>query len=127
MPIRELSRGARRAYTKGVKKVGNTVNAFIMKPVTRKMTGIAKKTRVGRYAAPAFSVPRKLTKAAVATGLAIPRAVGRVATTGRDVLSHVMLDPLLAMGAGSPLVILGLSPSGEPKSRKPVKKLRAKK
>tara|TARA_B110000027_G_C16066491_1_gene276997 strand:+ start:297 stop:701 length:405 start_codon:yes stop_codon:yes gene_type:complete len=134
MPIRKISRGATRAYTTGVKTIGKTTNAF-MKPVTRKMTKIVRKTPlVGRPAALAVSVPRKITKAAIAAGLAIPKAAGRIATTGRNVFSRVMLDPLLAMGAGSPLVVLGLSPSGKLKritakksAKKPAKKSRARK
>lgn len=109
-----------RAYRTGVKTVGNTANAF-MKPVTRKMSIVRKAPLIGRPAALAVKVPRKITKAAVAAGLAVPTVAERIATTGRNVISHVILDPLFAMGAGSPLVVLGLSPSGKPK-RKPKRK-----
>ena len=128
MPIKRLARGATRVYSTGVKTVGNTANAF-MKPVTKGVKKIVRKTPlVGRPAALAVSVPRKMTKAAVAAGLAIPKAAGRVAATGRNVFSRVMLDPLLAMGASSPIVVLGLSASGKPKritaKKKPAKKSR---
>lgn len=125
MSMRKISS----AYKTGITTTGNTVN-FFMKPVTRNMTKLVRKTPlVGRPAALAVKVPRKITKAAVASGLAIPRAAGRIAATGRNVFSHVMLDPLLAMGEGSPLIILGLSPSGKRKritakksAKKPAKK-----
>lgn len=127
MPIKRLARGATRAYSTGVKTVGKTTNAF-MKPATMKMKKIVRKAPlVGRPASLAVSVPRKITRAAVAAGLAIPKAAGRVASTGRNVFSRVMLDPLLAMGAGQPLVVLGLSSNGTVKKPKRIAKKSAKK
>jgi len=128
--MKRLARGATRVYSTGVKTVGKTANAF-MKPVTKGVKKIVRKAPlIGRPAALAVSVPRRVTRAAVAAGLALPRAAGTIAGTGFKVVKHAMLDPVLAMGVGSPLVALGLSPSGRPKritGKKSAKKSRGKK
>jgi len=136
MPVkaaRNVARGATRVYTTGLKTIGKTTNA-LMKPVTRSMTKIAKKAPVvgGRKGLlpKMVSIPRRVTGAAVAAGLAVPRAAGRIAGTGVEVIRRAMFDPLIAMGGGAPLVVLGLSPSGKPKritGKKSAKKSRARK
>lgn len=130
---RKAVKGARKAYNTGVKTVGQTMNG-VMKPLTRSMTRVARKAPVvgGRKGLlPAVvGVPRRVTRAAIAAGLAVPTVAGRVGGTGVKVVRHTVLDPLHALGASSPLVVLGLSPSGKPKRmtrKKPAKKSRARK
>lgn len=115
MPIRKVAKGAKTTYKRGVRLAGNTVNAF-MKPTTKTVRSVTKRVPViGRPLTRLAGVPRRVTQGATSMIISLPRAAGRAAGHGFTVTKHAMFDPLLALGAGAPLVALGLSPSGKPK------------
>ena len=115
MSIRKIARRAKKTYGGGVRLAANTVNT-VMKPTTKALRLVAKRAPVaGRPLTHLAGVPRRFTRGATNVIIALPNAAGRVTGTGFKVAKHAMLDPLLALGAGPPLVALGLSPSGKPK------------
>lgn len=114
---RTATRGATNLYKKSIRTMGNTANVF-MKPTTKFMSSTARKVPViGGVLHSAARAPRRITRAAVAAGLSVPRVAKGAAGTSMKVM-HAMLDPVLSPA----LVVMGLSPSGRPGRSITVKK-----
>ena len=100
----KIANGAKRTYNKGTQLAGRAVNR-VMKPGTKMLTSVTKKVPlVGRSLTRLATMPRRFTRGATSIMMVlpqavgrIPRAVGRIGSTGFDVTKHTILDIPRAM------------------------------
>lgn len=103
--VKGVVKGAKKVYKGTTKYAGRTVNR-VMRPVTRVTKRVVRRIPlIGGPLSVVAGLPRKVTRAGTKVVIALPRAAGRVANTGRQVIMRSLSDPLLATG---------LAPTGRP-------------